>query len=123
MRASDVDRERVATQLRDHAAAGRLTVDELSERLDASLAARTVGELEPLLADLPQPQPRRSLALTRLVPVPMFAIAALLVAIWALTGTHHHGGFWPGWALLGIWWFGFGPMRRRRWAHSRRGAL
>jgi hypothetical protein len=53
VRASDADRERVAARLRDHLAAGRLTLDELSERLDAAYAARTVGELEELTNDLP----------------------------------------------------------------------
>jgi hypothetical protein len=53
VRASDADRERLATQLRDHLAAGRLTLDELSERLDAVYRARTVGELEQLMRDLP----------------------------------------------------------------------
>lgn len=35
VRASDADRERIATGLRDHAAEGRLTPEELEERLDA----------------------------------------------------------------------------------------
>jgi len=53
IRASDVDRERVAVELRGHMAEGRLTLDELSERLDAAYRARTVGELEELTRDLP----------------------------------------------------------------------
>ena len=46
LRASDAERERTATLLREHSAAGRLTPEELDERLDAAYAARTVGELE-----------------------------------------------------------------------------
>ncbi len=53
LRASDAERERTATLLRDHAGAGRLTPEELDERLDAAYGARTVGELEALLRDLP----------------------------------------------------------------------
>ena len=53
IRASDADRERVAVELRGHMAEGRLTLDELSERLDAAYRARTVGELEELTRDLP----------------------------------------------------------------------
>ena len=53
LRASDADRERVATRLREHLADGRLTLDELSERLDAAYKARTVGELDALMQDLP----------------------------------------------------------------------
>lgn len=53
MRASDVDRDRIAEILRDALAEGRLTHEEHSERIDAAYAARTIGELEPLVRDLP----------------------------------------------------------------------
>ena len=53
MRASDADRERVANLLRDAAGDGRLTMDELDERLDAVYAAKTYAELEPITHDLP----------------------------------------------------------------------
>jgi hypothetical protein len=53
LRASDDDREQTAEQLRQAAAQGRITVDELEERLQAAYAARTRGELAPVVADLP----------------------------------------------------------------------
>jgi hypothetical protein len=53
LRASDADRDRVATLLREHHALGRLNAEEFSERLDKALSARTVGELDVLLRDLP----------------------------------------------------------------------
>ncbi len=53
LRASDADRERVAQILHEAAGDGRLTLDEMQERLDIVYAARTYGELEPVLADLP----------------------------------------------------------------------
>lgn len=53
LRASDDDRERVAVVLREAYAAGRLTNEEFTERLDATYAARTFGDLAPLTADLP----------------------------------------------------------------------
>jgi hypothetical protein len=53
LRAGDADRDRVAEQLREHFAAGRLTEDELQERLEAAYSARTFGDLKPILADLP----------------------------------------------------------------------
>src|SRR3954469_15354429 len=53
VRASDDDRERTAEQLRGAAAHGRISVDELEERLQAAYGARTQGELVPLVADLP----------------------------------------------------------------------
>ncbi|MWA01851.1 DUF1707 domain-containing protein [Actinomadura sp. LD22] len=53
MRAGDSDRDRVAQVLRDAAGEGRLTLEELDERLDAVYAAKTYAELEPLTRDLP----------------------------------------------------------------------
>lgn len=53
MRASDADRERTASLLREHHAEGRLTAEEFNERLDKVFEAKTIGELETLLADLP----------------------------------------------------------------------
>jgi len=56
-RAGDADREAVAGQLREHYAAGRLTVDEFRARLDAAYAAATAGELSRVTADLPAARP------------------------------------------------------------------
>jgi hypothetical protein len=53
IRASDEDRERSVSLLREHHAAGRLTLDEFSERLDKAYAAKTLGELDELMSDLP----------------------------------------------------------------------
>lgn len=57
IRVSDADRERAATRLRDHYAEGRLSSDELDERLSAVLRATTFGELRTIMADLPGPVP------------------------------------------------------------------
>jgi hypothetical protein len=62
MRISDADRERVTSRLRENYAEGRLTQDELDERISATLTAKTFGELRPIMADLPEsgqfgPQP------------------------------------------------------------------
>ncbi|HKG02581.1 MAG TPA: DUF1707 domain-containing protein [Conexibacter sp.] len=54
VRAADADREAVADILRAQCAAGRLDVSELEERLSAALDARTLGELDRLLADFPE---------------------------------------------------------------------
>jgi hypothetical protein len=53
LRASDADRDAVADRLRRAAIEGRLDPDELDERLAVALSAKTYGELDPLLADLP----------------------------------------------------------------------
>lgn len=55
IRASDADRDRIADILRDAMAEGRLTAEEHGERVDAVYRAKTVGELEPLVRDLPAP--------------------------------------------------------------------
>jgi DUF1707 SHOCT-like domain len=53
LRAADADREQVAAVLREAAAEGRLDLSELDERLSRVYAAKTYGELEPLIGDLP----------------------------------------------------------------------
>jgi DNA-binding PadR family transcriptional regulator len=53
IRVSDRDRERATARLRDSFAEGRLTREELDERITAALNARTVGDLRRLTADLP----------------------------------------------------------------------
>jgi Domain of unknown function (DUF1707) len=53
LRVSHEDRDEVAEQLRVAAGDGRLTAEELDERLETALTARTYGELEVLLTDLP----------------------------------------------------------------------
>jgi hypothetical protein len=67
MRASDADRDRVADQLREALAEGRLTAEEHAERLDAVYAAKTYAELAPIVHDLPA---------TGGVPVPEEPVAA-----------------------------------------------
>jgi Domain of unknown function (DUF1707)/Cell wall-active antibiotics response 4TMS YvqF len=61
MRVSDAERDATLRTLGDHAAVGRLTLDELEERAGKVLAAKTRGELAALTSDLPTdaeaPQP------------------------------------------------------------------
>jgi hypothetical protein len=105
LRASDAERERTATTLREQFAAGRLTDEELSDRLDAAYAARTVAELDALVHDLPAearpaPPPARShareQALHTIGYVVLFNVAANV--IWLATGAD--GSYWPKWVLL-----------------------
>jgi Domain of unknown function (DUF1707) len=60
MRVSDADRERVAARLREHYAEGRLSSDELDERISAALSAKTNADLRHVMADLPEPAPEPS---------------------------------------------------------------
>jgi len=56
-RASDAEREQVVARLRDACAEGRLTADELAERVSRAYAARVIAELEELTRDLPRARP------------------------------------------------------------------
>jgi Domain of unknown function (DUF1707) len=53
VRVGDADRDAVAAQLREHYADGRLTFDELNERLDQTFAAKTRADLNMVMRDLP----------------------------------------------------------------------
>jgi hypothetical protein len=123
LRASDADRERVAEALRRHHVDGRLDTDELQERLGACYAARTVGELEPLLADLPgagrpAARPRRGGVPPWAWPAPAaLAVVGVVLAL-ATLGALAHGrpGPLPFLAVFLLlrfaWW---GPRRRTTW--------
>ena len=123
MRASDSDRERVVDALRDHGAEGRLTTEELEERIDRALAARTHGELEAVTTDLPAIRDGRRSAASRQAAWAGYsehlrtylAVMTLLVVIWALTGM---GYFWPAWPALG---WGIGIVSHRACLPRKRG--
>ena len=133
IRASDADRDRTTALLREHHAAGRLTAEEFHERMDAALNAKTLGELDDLLADLPvidlyrlpHESMRRPADLphTSLVPrdpgrssdpvrfspgtVAMGAWAVVtgtLIAIWAVAAVVGVGTWFPWWLLVAIPW-------------------
>ncbi|WP_030666581.1 DUF1707 SHOCT-like domain-containing protein [Streptomyces cellulosae] len=60
LRASDAERDRIADILREALAEGRLDADEHAERVEGVLNAKTVGELEVFIRDLPAAHQRRS---------------------------------------------------------------
>jgi hypothetical protein len=85
IRVSDADRERVTARLRDHFAEGRLTRDELDERVTAALNAKTAGDLRGLMADLPgdapvAPVPAGGPVLVRRGPRILPVVALILLA-------------------------------------------
>jgi hypothetical protein len=133
IRVSDADRDSITAQLRDHFAAGRITPDELDERLSAALDAKTFGDLRRIMADLPGPVPALNRAVSpplrtspawavrRRPPFPPLVLFALFAAL-LVPGT--------GWVLaafvnviLVLWLvtfvvgaFAFGRSQRR-WQH------
>jgi len=54
LRASDAERDEVAAALRESLSEGRITLEEFDERLGAAYSAKTYGELDPLVSDLPR---------------------------------------------------------------------
>jgi hypothetical protein len=103
IRASDDDRDRTATLLREHHAAGRLTAEEFNERLDQAFAAKTLGDLDELLSDLPSIDlyrlPDAGLSRRRPPPVPG---SSSLMAAGAQAGPPSR--FSPAWqAAWGSW--------------------
>jgi hypothetical protein len=128
IRASDAERERVATLMRDHAAEGRLSVEELDERLQRAYAARTRSELDALTSDLPArpaqpgraPAPRRASHL-RERGAAYAAVMVLLVVIWAATGADYFWPMWPalGWGIALVTGKGHHPYRYRPFSAHR----
>lgn len=70
LRISDADRHQVAEVLRQAAGEGRLELDELDERLEATYAARTYADLWPITHDLPVQRPPHMPATQRPVTEP-----------------------------------------------------
>jgi hypothetical protein len=90
LRASSADRERTILVLQKSFVEGRLTSDELDERLGQALVSRAFHELMALIADLPvgpfgrlpahppsPPFPKRQPGIA-----PMVAVLALLAVVW-----------------------------------------
>ncbi|MGE5288104.1 MAG: DUF1707 SHOCT-like domain-containing protein [Micromonosporaceae bacterium] len=114
IRISDADRDRIIGRLNHHFAEGRLTQQELDERVTATLNAKTFGDIRGVMADLPEPisvppRPQRPpppgappWALRRRGPrvLPLVALA-LLVALLVGPGGSLLFAFFK--ALLVIW--------------------
>lgn len=113
VRASDADRDVAAGAINEAFAEGRLDGDEHSDRLSRAMSARRLGDLVPLLADLPpvvrQPgaalapaPPPRTLRVRSAALRSWLGLALLFNVIWLLTSIG--GGwyyYWPVWPMLG----------------------
>jgi Flp pilus assembly protein TadB len=120
LRASDADREQVTERLRRAASEGRLLAHELEHRLATALRARTYGELDAVVADLPGDRLegrrghttvpwRPALALAIAIPVAVALVAVVVVIVTGFIAV------WMLWALVG-WWI----LGRRRGYPGRR---
>ncbi|MBB2945400.1 hypothetical protein FB565_005133 [Actinoplanes lutulentus] len=119
MRASDADRQQVADQLKAALDEGRLDLNEYDDRIQKAYGARTYGDLDGLLDDLPGTVPLRK---SRIEPAhkapvaptgaperkhgvrPMLGIFVICTIIWGITsltsGDAHY--FWPMWVLIPV---------------------
>ena len=115
LRASDGDREHVAERLRLAATEGRLLPEEFEERLGAALSARTYGELDALVADLPvasrgplqrRNEPTRRHPTIRTALAVVVLIALVVAGVSAAFGHGHpdHHGFWAGPSAIWLIW-------------------
>lgn len=112
MRVSDSDRHRVAEVLREAAGEGRLELDELDQRLEATYAAKVYADLAPIVSDLPgaqsvpavrpesTPIPRPSAELV--AGAPHYSTSFALMSgqdrrgIWQVGPTHNAFAMWGG---------------------------
>jgi Domain of unknown function (DUF1707) len=126
LRASDADREQVAERLRQATVEGRLLAEELEERLGAALSARTYGELDAIVSDLPTPIVRHRMRRPSAGVRPAVAAAVgLLVALMVLaavafapSGHSHSDHGWGG--AGGLVWLVWIAFAYRYYVHRRR---
>jgi hypothetical protein len=110
LRLSDADRDKASEFLRQNFAEGRLTLDEMEERLEVVYAAKIGTDLAGVFDDLPvdrAPEPARASGPPVRPPEPRRGIGdqlrvyllvnGLMVAIWLLSGA---GYFWPIWVIV-----------------------
>lgn len=123
LRAADADRDRVADRLRTGHAEGRLDLAEFQQRLENCYDARTFGELDLLVRDLPpetHPVARTGGSSMRSWRWALLPVVALLLALMAMAGPHgHHPEFllWVPFVFL-LW--RMGARRRRGWTTGQR---
>lgn len=97
LRVSDADRDAVVTELSQHFQEGRLDQGEFDERVGSALLAKTRGDLDGLVTDLPRPAGGGPPAVTgpqsrwprALAIVPLLVIAAFIAG--AANGSWYHG--------------------------------
>ncbi|MET0190128.1 MAG: DUF1707 domain-containing protein [Pseudonocardia sediminis] len=117
-RIGDAERERTAALLGEHVGDGRLQLAEFEERVGAAYAARTRGDLDAVVADLPgvrgrtapghprrSPDPRRGLRIAMTVMwANWLATTVVCLLIWGMIALAQGtpGYFWPVW-VFGPW--------------------
>ena len=136
MRAGDGDREAVAAQLKTALDQGRLDLHEYDERLQRTYSAKTFGDLQGLVADLPGTVPAQQSQIQPvfakepvpdpvtdpnrgLMPnwvVPYAGVVGVSILIWAIVSisTSELLYFWPIWMFIPLIFGVIGAMNQRR---------
>jgi hypothetical protein len=107
LRVADAERERLIEELHEHAIVGRLTPEELEERIGGAYRAMTRADLDALRDDLPLSASsvqlelrRRKSGLRRRLAQETggaLAMSGLCVGVWLAADPS--SGFWPGWVI------------------------
>jgi Domain of unknown function (DUF1707) len=132
MRASDRDRQSVVDQLKAALDEGRLDLSEFDDRAQQAYAAKTYGDLDVLLDDLPGTVP---VAKSQVVPAEalspeqsvrkrtkkhpaarsglqtMGTVFVVCMLVWVMAGPA--GYFWPGWLMIPLGWSVLAYLRDR----------
>jgi hypothetical protein len=114
LRAGDADREATADCLRRNHSEGRLDSEEFAARVDRCFDAKTIGELQQLVVDLPSSEPVRHVG-AQVQRASMFRAIWLLPFLFAAVSVAAHSGVWMLFPLLFVARFVYrGPPTRWR---------
>ncbi|GAB3708334.1 DUF1707 domain-containing protein [Amycolatopsis oliviviridis] len=119
-RAADADRERVASLIQAAGGEGRLTLEEVEDRLSAVYSTKYTDELATLTSDLPKPAPRRRPVAfghraVRIHLAVVVVLSALLIVRWLASGGPF---FWP---TMPMFWLAMSVFVHARVRGARRG--
>ncbi|KFU83116.1 protein of unknown function [Amycolatopsis lurida] len=119
LRAADTDRERVVSLIQAAGGEGRLTLEEVEERLGTVYSTKYTDELAALTADLPKPVPKRRLVAfghpaVRIHLAVAVVLSVLLIVRWTASGTPF---FWP---AMPMFWLAMSVLVHARVRGARR---
>jgi hypothetical protein len=120
LRAADADREAIGERLRKSHTEGRLDLTEFQQRLERCYAAKTFGELDELVQDLPRESDERPSPSWFTMPAWRFPrLVSILIVLIVLVAASGHHVFWLWIPVVFViwrmsWW-------RRRWHMGSRG--
>jgi hypothetical protein len=120
LRAADTDRERVASLIQAAGGEGRLSLEEVEERLGTVYSTKYTDELEKLTSDLPKPVPKRRPVVfghpaVRVHVAIAVVLSVLLIARWTVSGVPF---FWP---AMPMFWLAMSVLVHARVRGGRRG--